>query len=101
VRDNFLSLGVFIMSKLSAKQRILNALKQPEGQNSFTVKKARQRFGVTNVAARIAELRQEGYCIYTNKKTLEDGRKISYYRLGKPNRDIVKFAVSAGYSFSA
>jgi hypothetical protein len=44
------------------------------------------RFGITNVAARINELRKEGHAIYTNTKTLEDGRKISFYRLGKPTK---------------
>jgi hypothetical protein len=81
------------MSKLSAKQKMLNTLSRNEGFNTFTVASARNRFGVTNVSARIHELREEGYPIYTNRKTLADGRKISFYRLGSPSKDVV----AAGY----
>jgi hypothetical protein len=88
------------MTKTSAKTRMLSALQQTEGYNTFTVAQARRRFGVQNVAARIEELRKEGHCIYTNTKTLEDGRKISYYKLGKPSKEMIKAAaVFAGYAF--
>jgi hypothetical protein len=86
--------------KLSAKQKMLNALKQTSGYNTFTVEQARRRFGVQNVSQRIEELRKEGYCIYTNTKTLEDGSKVKYYRLGKPSREIVQAAIRGGFSFA-
>jgi len=89
------------MSKLSAKSRMLNTLKKSSGYNTFTVKQGQTRFGVSNVAARIEELRQEGHCIYTNTRILEDGRKISYYRLGTPTKALVQTALSAGYSLTA
>ena len=76
------------MSKLSAKQRMLNTLKQTKGYNSFSVAQARVRFGIKNVAARIAELRQEGYAIYTNTRIRGDGSKVSIYRLGKPSKSL-------------
>ena len=87
--------------KLSAKEKMLKALKQKEGYNTFTVKQAQRRFGIKNVSARIDELRQEGNVIYTNKKTLADGRKITYYRLGTPTKALVQAALRAGYSFTA
>ena len=87
------------MSKLSAKQKMLNALKQKSGCNTFTVKQARHRFGITNVTARIDELRQEGHVIYTNKKVV-DGKKVSFYRLGKPTKGLVKAALQAGYTLA-
>ena len=89
------------MSKLSAKQKMLNALKQTEGYNTFTVKQAQRRFGITNVTARIDELRQEGHVIYTNQRTTADGAKVSYYRLGTPTKSLVQKALKAGYSFTA
>jgi Helix-turn-helix domain len=89
------------MAKLSAKERMLKALKSKEGYNTFTVKQAQHRFGVVNVSARIEELRKEGHCIYTNTKTLKDGRKISYYRLGTPTKSMVQAALSAGFSFNS
>ena len=91
----------YIMSKLSAKTRMLNTLKKTSGYNTFTTKQAQVRFGISNVAARIDELRQEGNCIYTNTRILEDGRKISYYRLGNPTKAMIKSALSAGHSFTA
>ena len=89
------------MTTLSSKQRILNALKQTSGYNTFSVKAAQNRFGIKNVSARIEELRQEGHCIYTNTKTLDNGRKIKFYRLGTPSKALVRAALSAGYSFTA
>ena len=89
------------MSKLTAKEKMLAALKQTSGYNTFTTKQAQRRFGITNVSARIDELRKEGNVIYTNQRTLEDGRKISYYRLGTPTKSMVKAALSAGYSLTA
>lgn len=88
------------MSKnLSAKQKMLNALSQTEGYNTFTVKQAQRRFGITNVTARIDELRQEGHVIYTNYKNVE-GKKTAFYRMGKPTKALVQKAIKAGYSFA-
>ena len=87
--------------KLSAKEKMLAALKQTSGYNTFTTKQAQRRFGITNVAARIDELRQEGHVIYTNTRKLEDGRKISFYRLGTPTKALVRAALSSGYSLTA
>jgi hypothetical protein len=85
------------MSNTSAKTRILNALKQTGGYNTFTVKSAQNRFGIKNVSARIEELRQEGHCIYTNTKKV-NGKKINFYRLGTPTKALVKAALSTGAS---
>jgi biotin operon repressor len=85
--------------KLSAKQKMLNALNQSGGYNTFTTKQAQRRFGITNVSARIDELRQEGHCIYTNTKTV-NGKKVKYYRLGTPTKALVKAAISSGFSFT-
>ena len=88
-------------NKLSAKEKMLVALKKQDGYNTFTTKQAQRRFGITNVSARIEELRKEGHCIYTNTRKLEDGRKISFYRLGTPTKAMVQAALRAGYSFTA
>jgi biotin operon repressor len=73
------------MAKLSAKERMLNALMQTEGYNTFTTQQAQRRFGITNVSARISELRQEGYAIYANRKNV-NGEKKTFYRLGTPSK---------------
>lgn len=79
---------------------MLVALKQTGGYNTFTTKQAQRRFGITNVAARIDELRQEGNVIYTNTKSV-DGKKVSFYRLGSPTKAMVRTALAAGYSLTA
>lgn len=77
---------------MSAKQKILTYLSKDSGYNTLTAAQIRARFGITNVGARIEELRAEGHCIYTNKKTLSDGRQITYYKLGKPTKAMVAAA---------
>ena len=86
--------------KLSAKEKMLATLKKTSGYNTFTTKQAQHRFGITNVAARIDELRQEGHVIYTNTKVV-DGQKVSFYRLGTPTKALVRAALSSGYSLTA
>jgi predicted ArsR family transcriptional regulator len=77
---------------MSAKEKILKFLSKDGPYNTLTAAQARARFGIANVGARIEELRAEGYCIYTNKKTLADGRRITYYKLGKPTKEMVAMA---------
>lgn len=74
------------MKKLTAKQKMLQTLTKSTGYNTFSVAQARARFGITNVAARIAELRSEGFAIYTNMKSRADGTKVAVYRLGTPSK---------------
>jgi predicted transcriptional regulator len=88
-------------TKLSAKAKILNYLTKSEGYNTLSVAQARARFGITNVSARIDELRQEGNVIYTNTKTRGDGTKVSVYRMGTPTKAMVRAALKTGYSFTA
>jgi hypothetical protein len=86
--------------KLSTKEKMLVALKQTSGYNTFTVKQAQRRFGIQNVSARIEELRKEGHCIYTNTRVVE-GKRVASYRLGTPTKALIQTALRAGYSFTA
>lgn len=72
--------------KLTAKQRLLSFLSKKDGYNTFSAAQAQARFGIKNVSARISELRQEGYAIYTNMKQRADGSKVAVYRLGTPSK---------------
>ena len=67
----------------SVTSRILTCLKTGA---DITQAQARKRFGITNVRARMSELRQAGYAIYLNEKTTANGRTIKAYRLGTPTR---------------
>ena len=70
----------------SVTSRILSFLKTGA---DITQVQARKRFGITNVRARMSELRQAGYAIYLNEKTTANGRTIKAYRLGTPTRLMV------------
>ena len=89
------------MTKLSAKQKMLNYLTKKAGYNTFSVAQGRKLFGVQNVSARIDELRQEGHCIYTNTVHRADGSKVNVYRLGTPTKAMVRAALRGGFSFGA
>lgn len=73
------------MANLSTKEKLVKFLSSTGPVNTLTSRSAKSRFGVKNLRARIAELRQDGYPIYTNRKTLSDGRTVSYYKLGNPS----------------
>ena len=79
------------MVKLSAKQRMLNYLMKKTGYNTFSTAQGRHLFGVKNVAARISELRQEGYAVYLNTYTRNDGTRVKGYRLGSPSKAFKKY----------
>ncbi len=87
---------------MSAKQKILNYLSKDSGYNTLTAAQIRARFGITNVGARIEELRAEGHCIYTNTRKLENGTKVTFYKLGKPTKAMVAaaHAVLGGEAFA-
>lgn len=65
-------------------QTVLRAL---QTSGSITSTQASKRFGVKALAARISELRSEGYSIYTNRST-----RGTTYRLGTPSREMVALA---------
>ena len=80
---------LFRSSNTNATQKLLKYL-----QNGYdiTASQARARFGITNVSARISELRKAGFPIYLNEKTTSQGYTIKAYRLGTPTRRMVAIA---------
>jgi hypothetical protein len=58
----------------------------------ITQAQAEGLFGVTNLSARVSELRSEGHSIYTNKT--KNGK--TAYRLGTPSRRMVALAYAVG-----
>ena len=71
------------MKKIAAKERMLNTLMNNIGSKAFSVKTARNKFGIKNVAARIYELRMEGFNIETKTKVKKNGKVDTYYSLNK------------------
>lgn len=64
------------------------------GKN-LTVTEARSKFGIKRLAARIHELREEGFPIYTNTVVVKggknSGRKVTAYRLNLNETPAVLF----------
>ena len=56
---------------------------------TITSAQARSRFGVRNLRARVNDLRNDGFCVYTNRTSTGTS-----YRMGTPSRAIVAAAYS-------
>ena len=69
------------MTKLSAKEKMLNALRKNKGRDAFTTRQAKTRFGIESIRQRIHELRNDGLRIRTTTKVRSDGSKVTAYRL--------------------
>jgi predicted transcriptional regulator len=76
-------------SNVSVTQKLLSYL---QTGRDITANQARAKFGITNVSARMSELRKAGYAIYLNEKTTSQGYTIKAYRLGTPTRRMVAIA---------
>jgi hypothetical protein len=59
---------------------------------TISAREARSRFGIRNLRARVNDLRNEGFCVYTNR-----GERTTY-RLGRPSRAMVAVAYQAAGS---
>lgn len=81
-------------SNKSQQTRLINALTTG---NDFTTGQIASRLNVTESRARflITELREQGYCIYRNRKTLKSGSVANVYRLGTPSKAMVAEAFAS------
>jgi Mn-dependent DtxR family transcriptional regulator len=75
------------MTNVTLKDKLFDSFYNPV-RNTVTVAQAAARYQVapSTVIKAVRQLRLEGVAIYTNTKTLEDGRKIHFYRKGKPSK---------------
>lgn len=75
---------------MSMKQKIFEALVQ-EGKQKTAAQLAAQ-LGTTRktVAARISEIRDEGYVIYSNREVDTKGRVKYFYRHSTPTRTMLR-----------
>jgi hypothetical protein len=83
---------------MSVSQKIVNFLKTGR---TLTVAQAQSKFGISNVPARIYDLRENGYPhIYTNT-VVKNGKRQSVYRLGTPTKAMRKAARSGALQLAA
>lgn len=57
----------------------------------FTAKQIRASFGIAHPASAIRNLREQGYCVYSNTATVS-GSDVAKYRIGRPTRKMVAIA---------
>lgn len=57
------------------------------GGRTISAAQARSRFGIRNLRARVNDLRNQGFCVYTSR----NGTRTAY-RLGTPSRAMVAVA---------
>jgi predicted transcriptional regulator len=80
--------GDMLMSK---QNTLLSNLK---AGREFTAKQIKGSFGIAHPASAIRNLREQGYCVYSNAAKLSDGTKTTKYRLGTPSKRMVRLANS-------
>ena len=73
-----------------SKQEML--LKHLQAGKQFTAKQITASFGIAHPAATIRDLREQGYCVYSNTAKLSNGSEAVKYRIGTPSRRIVALA---------
>lgn len=78
---------------VSQPVKIINFL---QSGKSLSIAQAKSRLGVTQLPARVSELRAEGFAIYTNVNKAGN----TTYRLGTPSRAMISAAHAAGVSFN-
>jgi Helix-turn-helix domain len=72
-------MACFALLKMSQSQQVLEHLRK----ESLTAIEALQRYGTFRLAARIADLRQQGHIIDTGMLNLHNGKRVACYSLIK------------------
>lgn len=81
------------MTRLVKQELLLSHLQKGK---EFTAKQIRASFGISHPASAIRNLREQGYCVYSNTRTSSKGEQVTKYRIGKPSRAMVAAAYRLG-----
>ena len=73
---------------MSKQEMLLTHLQRGK---SFTAKQIKSSFGIAHPASTIRDLREQGYCVYSNPAVV-NGTEVVNYRIGKPTRVMVSLA---------
>lgn len=74
---------------MSRQKKLLQTL---QSGKELTAKQITAQFGIAHPASAIRNLRETGYCIYTNTTTLSDGSVSAKYRIGAPTKRMIAAA---------
>ena len=72
---------------MSKQEMLLNNLKSGR---SFTAKQIKGSFGIAHPASAIRNLREQGYCVYSNNAKLADGTRTTKYRIGNASKRMIR-----------
>jgi len=67
-------------------------VKNLQAGKEFTAKQIGASFGFVNPYRAVEALRQQGHCIYGNKRTLSTGETVIKFRMGSPSKKMVQIA---------
>ena len=79
---------------MSKQEMLLTHLQKGK---SFTAKQISASFGIAHPASTIRDLREQGYCVYSNPAVV-NGAEVVKYRIGRPTRAMVALANSVAGS---
>jgi len=77
---------------MSMKQKIFRTLVVEGKQRTAAQLAAQHKTTTATVAARISEIRDEGYAIYSNSQVDTKGRVKHFYNHGRPTKEMVRAA---------
>lgn len=78
---------------MSRQTKLLQVL---QSGKQVTTSQIRGQFGIAHPASAIRNLREQGYCIYSNTRTDSKGLPVVKYSIGKPSRAMVAAAYRLG-----
>jgi len=82
---------------MSKQAKLLSHL---QSGNEVTVRQIAGVFGIAHPASAIRNLREQGYCIYTNSGKLSTGEVTTKYKLGKASKRMIR-TINAIYGATA
>jgi len=74
---------------MTKQDKLLQNLKAGK---SFTAKQISASFGIAHPASAIRNLREQGYCVYSNSTKLSTGKVATKYRIGNPSKRMIAVA---------
>ena len=77
------------MKRFNPDTKTLKVFNARYNGEKLTPAQAQKRFGVKNLSAEASRIRQNGYAVYSNTRTANNGVTVTEYSLGKPSREIV------------
>ena len=81
---------IYSINKNTKTHKLFTAMKNGE---KITAAQAEKRFGIKNISAEAARIRQAGFAVYANSRKAGNGVQVTEYEIGQPTRKLI----AAGY----